>query len=150
MAVTPGTVLIIDGLPPQRRSIASAVNDITREVGGVIGIAVFSSALLTGYRSDITGALTGLPDALAAPAREGAGTALAVADGLGPGGAAVAAAARASFTVGLSHALWWGAAVLTLAAVICAGLAPHRPRTGDPTDQTTEPGPSLRTTRSHR
>jgi EmrB/QacA subfamily drug resistance transporter len=46
LAVTPGTVLIIDGLPPHRRSVASAVNDITREVGGVIGIAVLSGGIV--------------------------------------------------------------------------------------------------------
>ena len=53
LAITPGTVLIIDGLPEDRRSVASAVNDITREVGGVLGIAVLSSVLISVYRDDI-------------------------------------------------------------------------------------------------
>jgi hypothetical protein len=61
LAITPGTVLIIDGLPEDRRSVASAVNDITREVGGVLGIAVLSSVLISAYRDDITGALAALP-----------------------------------------------------------------------------------------
>ena len=59
MGITPGTQLIIDGLPSDRRSVASAVNDITREVGGVLGIAVLSSVLLSFYRADIEPALVG-------------------------------------------------------------------------------------------
>lgn len=90
LAVTPGTVLILDGLPAERRSVASALNDITREVGGVFGIAVLSTVLLTGYRRDIAGALVELPDALAGPAQDGAGAALGVAGGLGADGAALA------------------------------------------------------------
>lgn len=53
LGVTPGTVLILEGLPPECRSVASAVNDLTREVGGVLGIAVLSSVLLAGYRRSI-------------------------------------------------------------------------------------------------
>lgn len=139
LSVTPGTVLIIEGLPPQRRSVASAVNDITREVGGVIGIAVLSSVLLAGYRDSVTGSVDGLPPAAADLVRDGAGTALGVAGGLGPDGAALADAARTAFSTGLSAALWIGAAVLVLAAIICGALAPgrtpatanHTPATGD-------------------
>jgi EmrB/QacA subfamily drug resistance transporter len=96
LAITPGTVLILDGLPENRRSVASAVNDITREVGAVLGIAVLSAA------------------------------ALGVASGLGPEGAVLADAARAGFAAGLAAALWVGAAVLALTAAVCAVLAPGR------------------------
>ncbi|MGL5866745.1 MAG: MFS transporter [Dermatophilaceae bacterium] len=144
LAVTPGTILIIEGLPPERRSVASAVNDITREVGGVLGIAVLSSVLLAGYRDQIAPALTGLPPQLAGPADNGAGTALGVAADLGANGAALADAARASFAAGLSDALWVGAAVLATAAAICAVLAPRRQPT--PTS-TTSAATAARSTR---
>ncbi len=62
MGITPGTELIIEGLPADRRSVASAVNDITREVGGVLGIAVLSSILISFYRTEIEPAVAGLPD----------------------------------------------------------------------------------------
>lgn len=129
LAITPGTVLIIDGLPEDRRSVASAVNDITREVGGVLGIAVLSSVLISAYRDDIAPAVAALPAQLQAPALDGAGAALGIAAGLGPEGAALADAARAAFAVGLAAALWVGAGVLAGAAVLCAVLAPGRSTT---------------------
>lgn len=127
LAITPGTVLIIEGLPPERRSVASAVNDITREVGGVLGIAVLSSALISAYRSDIAPALAALPAEVAGPAREGAGAALGAAAGLGPEGSALADAARMAFSAGLSWALWLGAAVLAGTAITTWVLAPRGP-----------------------
>jgi hypothetical protein len=132
LAITPGTVLIIDGLPEDRRSVASAVNDITREVGGVLGIAVLSSVLISAYRDDITGALAALPPQVQGPALDGAAAALAVAAGLGPDGAGLAEAARSAFAAGLAAALWVGAGVLAAAAALCAVLAPGRP-TDSPT-----------------
>lgn len=140
-AVTPGTVLILEGLPPGRRSVASAVNDITREVGGVLGIATLSSVLLAGYRSDVEPQLTGLPPGAAEAAGEGAGAALALADAAGPGGAVLAEAVRSAFSAGISDALWAGAAVLAVTAAVCLALGPRtharRPSsdhcpTGDP------------------
>jgi len=130
LAITPGTVLIIDGLPADRRSVASAVNDITREVGGVLGIAVLSSILISVYQNDIASSLTALPAQLQAPALDGAAAAVAIAAGLGPEGAALAEAARASFATGLATAMWVGAGVLGAAAVLCGGLAPGRSTAG--------------------
>lgn len=150
LAITPGTVLIIDGLPENRRSVASAVNDIAREVGGVLGIAVLSSVLVSAYRDDITPALAALPAQLQASALDGAGAALGAAAGLGPEGAALADAARAAFAVGLAAALWIGAGVLAVAAVICAVLAPGRSTTptvsAPSTNSGTSPGSSGRRT----
>jgi len=126
LAITPGTVLIIEGLPVDRRSVASAVNDITREVGGVLGIAVLSSVLIGAYRDAIAPSLATLPTPLQDIALDGAAAALSVAAGSGPDGAALADAARDAFASGLSSALWVGAAVLAVAAAVCVVLAPTR------------------------
>ncbi len=128
LAITPGTVLIIDGLPEDRRSVASAVNDITREVGGVLGIAVLSSVLISAYRDDVAGSIAQLPPGLAGSALEGAAAAVAISAGLGAEGEALAQAARSAFAVGLSAAFWVGAGVLAGAALLCGVLAPSRPR----------------------
>ena len=70
------------------------------------------------------------------PPLDGAGAALGVADGLRAGRRrGLADAARAAFAAGLSTALWVGAAVLAVAAVVCGALAPGR---SGPTD--TPPG----------
>ncbi|MFE1664329.1 MFS transporter [Microbacterium sp. P02] len=124
MGITPGTQLIIDGLPAERRSVASAVNDITREVGGVLGIAVLSSILVASYRDDIAPALDGLPPEIQDAADSGAGAALGIAGAIGPQGEALAVAAREAFAVGLSASMFAGAVVLAVAAVIVVVMAP--------------------------
>jgi EmrB/QacA subfamily drug resistance transporter len=127
MGITPGTELIIEGLPAERRSVASAVNDITREVGGVLGIAVLSSILVSAYRDEIAPAIAGLPDGAQELIESGAGAAIGAADAFGPAGAAIADAARDAFAVGLSASFWVAAALLAVTGVVCAVLAPGRP-----------------------
>jgi EmrB/QacA subfamily drug resistance transporter len=128
LAVTPGTVLIIDGLPEDRRTLSAAVNDVTREVGGALGGAVLASVLVAVYADRIAGATGGLPPDAAAVAGEGAAQALGIAQQLGPGGAALAEAARDAFTDGYALALSVGAVVLLLGAVVTGLVAPRRVR----------------------
>ena len=45
LATAPATTAIVSSLPAERQGIASAVNDLTREVGGAFGIAVLGSLL---------------------------------------------------------------------------------------------------------
>jgi hypothetical protein len=125
LSITPGTVLILEGLPAERRSVASAVNDITREVGGVLGIAVLSSVLVPAYRADVAAVTPGLPAELAGAVESSAGAALGVAAALGPAGAAVADAARAGFSTGTAAATAVGAGVLLAAAAVCAVAGPR-------------------------
>jgi EmrB/QacA subfamily drug resistance transporter len=142
MGITPGTELIIEGLPAERRSVSSAVNDITREVGGVVGIAVLSSVLVTFYRDDIKPALAGLPQQVQEVVDSGAGAAIGVAESIGPNGVVLADAAREAFAYGLSASLWVGAIVLMVAAVATAIVAPNA--TTAPIDS----APRKQTTRS--
>jgi len=97
LAVTPGTTAIIDGLPADRRTLASAVNDVTREVGAALGGAVLAGVLVASYGRSLTPALSGLPGDVAQVASEGVAPAVAVATTLGPSGAALADAARTAF-----------------------------------------------------
>nr|WP_255455658.1 MFS transporter [Cryobacterium lactosi] len=124
MGITPGTQLIIDGLPAERRSVASAVNDITREVGGVIGIAVLSSILLSFYRADVTPALEGLPDQVREVVDAGAGAAIGIAESFGPQGDTLALAAQEAFAVGLSASMFVGSIILAVASIITFIVAP--------------------------
>jgi MFS family permease len=57
------TVTILDGLPRAKQGVASAVNDLTRELGAALGIAITGSAFNAGYRHHIEDALTGTTDA---------------------------------------------------------------------------------------
>ncbi|WP_432488147.1 MFS transporter [Kineococcus sp. SYSU DK018] len=125
-SMIPGTSLILEGLPPERRSVASAVNDITREVGGVLGIAVMSSVLVATYREDLLPALAVVPPSLAEVALGGAGPAQAAAQALGPAGEALRLAAADAFAAGFADAFVLASGVLAVAALTCGALAPSR------------------------
>ena len=124
VALTAGTTLILQGLPADRRTLSSAVNDVTREVGSAIGAAVLGSLLVSLYGHRIAPALHGLPPAAAEAARRGIGGALGVALSAGPHGDRLVAAAQDSFTRGYQGAMLAGAAVLLMTAVLIGFLAP--------------------------
>jgi len=107
LGVTPGTVLILEGLPPERPSVASAVNDITREVGGVLGIAVLSSVLIARYRDAIAATASTFPPAVQESITASAGAGLGVAAASGPAGAVLADSVRLAFAEGVAGACGW-------------------------------------------
>ena len=120
MAITPGTTLILEGLPADRRTMSAAVNDVTREVGGALGGAVAASALLSVYASRVESSLTGLPARLLDRAQEGIVQALELAGRAGPGGVdgrRVAAAARDAYSAGYAATGWFMGGVLVVTAV---------------------------------
>jgi EmrB/QacA subfamily drug resistance transporter len=115
LAMTPATAAITDALPREKQGVGSAMNDLARELGGALGIAVLGSVLQSAYRSNLD--VGGLPG----PAAEQAKSSLALAVRLGPD---VAASAENAFVDGLHLALWIGAGVLIVAAAAVATL--HR------------------------
>jgi EmrB/QacA subfamily drug resistance transporter len=115
LAMTPATAAITDALPAAKQGVGSAMNDLARELGGALGIAVLGSLLQSTYRSHL--ALDGVP----APLAEHARTSLALAMRLGP---TVAHDAQAAFTDGMQIALVCAAGAVAMAAVGIAAL--HR------------------------
>lgn len=65
--MTPATAAITGALPPSKQGVGSAMNDLARELGGALGIAVLGSVLQTTYRSHLHP--NGLPGPLAEQAR---------------------------------------------------------------------------------
>jgi EmrB/QacA subfamily drug resistance transporter len=63
-AMTPATSAITEGLPAAQQGVGSAINDLSREVGGALGIAVIGSILTALYSAHVN--LAGLPGAIAA------------------------------------------------------------------------------------
>ena len=59
-AMSPATDAIMGALPPANAGIGSAMNDVVREVGGTLGIAVLGSILTSGYGSGMDDATAGL------------------------------------------------------------------------------------------
>ncbi len=112
LAMTPSTEAITSSLPHDKQGLASALNDVTREFGTAIGVALLGAILTAGYRNTIEPELTGVPDDLAGPAREGLANAVAAADNMNTQSLALADAAQKSFVEGWQHAMWAGAAVM--------------------------------------
>lgn len=120
LTTTPATTTIVSSLPPERQGIASSVNDVAREFGGAVGIAVFGSLLTSLYSSGVDKAAGALPP----PAREGVRDSITaateVARSAGPAGKALVQQAQSSFVDGMSLALYVAAAVLAVGTLVLA------------------------------
>jgi hypothetical protein len=122
----PATTAIVASLPAEKQGVASAVNDVSRELGGALGIAVLGSVVNTAYRSDLTGATAGLPPAVADKATSSLAAAQAIGARLGVHGTGLVTRAEDAFMHGFSASLLLGAAALGLAAAFVAVRAPGR------------------------
>ncbi|MEU2210924.1 MFS transporter [Streptomyces hygroscopicus] len=69
-AVAPTTEAIMAILPADRTGAGSAVNNSLRQIGGVLGVAVLGSVLVSVYRDQVTPELDGLPSGAADAAAE--------------------------------------------------------------------------------
>ncbi|WP_197275106.1 MFS transporter [Luteipulveratus halotolerans] len=119
-AMTPATAAITDALPASQQGVASAVNDLARELGGALGIAVIGSVLNATYRAGIDNA--GLPGPIAEKARESVAVATHI-------GGPVQAQAHAAFVDGMQLALLIAAGTLVAAAVSVVLLLSRSRRT---------------------
>ncbi len=117
LAMTPATSAITSALPRTQQGVASAMNDLSREVGGALGIAVLGSILIQVYRNHLR--LPGVPPALAAQAKES----VALASHLG---GPVAAHASSAFVDGVQIAFYAAAGAIVVAAVAVMFLLPRR------------------------
>ncbi len=144
---------IVASLPLAKAGVGSAVNDVTREVGGALGIALGGSIVATVYRSRMTDYLVGRPE-IPAEARH------AIADSIGSAARAgraaveagidpalvteVFAAARRAFSDGTHWAFAVTAATAALASVFVPrwtpDALPHRPAPGATGPGATGPG----------
>lgn len=118
-AMTPATSAITAALPKSQQGVGSAMNDLAREVGGAVGIAVIGSVLAATYRSHLT--LPGMPAAITDKARESIGMAAHL-------GGQVATRASVAFVDGLQIALMVGAGAAALAALAVAFMLPRGDR----------------------
>ena len=126
LAGAPATTAIVASLPREKQGVASAVNDVSRELGGALGIAVLGSVFNSGYRGEITSHTDALSPALAYTATTSLAAAKQVGVQLGPQGHALILHAQNAFLHGFEQALLVGAAALLLGAVFVALHAPGR------------------------
>ncbi|MET7383232.1 MFS transporter [Streptomyces sp. NPDC005526] len=119
LAMPPATTAITDALPRQLQNVGSAVNDLARELGGALGIAVLSSLLTGVYRDHLH------PGGVPAHVTEAARSSIAAATAIG---GPVLDPARTAFTDGLHVALLAASGVVLTAALAVAALLGRRRR----------------------
>ncbi|WP_156752391.1 MFS transporter [Mycobacterium sp. ACS1612] len=110
------TSAIMSSVRDERQGLGSAINDVAREVGAAIGIAIAGSVLAERYTDTVTSRMQPLPEMLRAPITESPGQALQMAGAMGARGDWIRAAAVDAF-VTATHA-----AALVL-ALIAGGAA---------------------------
>lgn len=116
-SMTPSTEAITSSLPTDRQGVASALNDITRELGTALGVALLGPMVTAGYSASVEAKLQGYPPAVITTAKEGLAHAQAIAASTGNQGEMLNRFAKESFVIGWQQAMWIGACIMTVLLV---------------------------------
>ena len=125
--MAPATDSVMGAVPEANAGVASAMNDVTRQVAGALGVAVIGSVINTVYSNEMGEAVAGLPPEAADAARDSVGAATHIASTLPAetvGG--LADSANMAFTDALGVAVLVGAGVALTGAVLVAKFMPAR------------------------
>ena len=129
---TPATTAIISSLPASKQGVASAMNDVSREFGSALGIAILGSILNSTYRHSIAAVTIGLPEHVRSTAEQSVTFIQRIPRGaLGPGQERVIDGAKHAFLSGVSASLVTAACICGIAALVVFALAPRRDDTQD-------------------
>jgi Na+/melibiose symporter-like transporter len=127
LAMAPATEAIMGSLSPAKAGIGSAMNDVVREVGGTLGVAVLGSVLASTYATGMDGSVTGLPDEAATAASDSVGSAHEVAAQMG-GAPDLITAANDAFIGAMGTTAGIAAGIALAGALIAAAFLPARAR----------------------
>ena len=130
----PATDSVMGAVPEEKSGVASAMNDVTRQVAGALGTAVIGSLIASIYGSRMGESVAALPDEARVAAEDSIGQANAIAAELPPvAGAPLADAAVDAFTYALGIGFTVAGAVAVLGAVVVRVWLPakHRERAAE-------------------
>lgn len=114
---TPATTAMMNSVPKERAATGSAINNLTRQFGTALGIAVFGSVLSSAYPtrvSDVADSI-GLGAADTTTAKQNVGAAIDLAHSTGD--AALRAGVQESFSAGMEQTMLVGFTAFVAAAV---------------------------------
>ena len=97
LAGAPATTAIVASLPRSKQGVASAVNDVSRELGGALGIAVLGSLMNGVYRAEMADSTGSLPAGVGEQARGSLAAAQQIGEQLGPQGQQLVLHAQTAF-----------------------------------------------------
>ena len=128
--MAPATNAVMGAVPRGDAGVGSAMNDVVRQVGGALGVAVVGSIFASLYSSNVSAALESAgslsPGQLDA-AHDSVGAATRIAATLdGPAAATLDLAARAAFADALGYAVLAGSGIAFAGALLVAKFMPAR------------------------
>lgn len=128
LSSTPSTNVVVASLPAAKQGVASALNDVTREFGAALGIALMGSLFNAGYSDAVTSATAELPEGTAKMVEDSAAVGLHVAKSpkLGEAGAVLEQQVKEAFMSGMHRAFVAGALVLLVGIAYVLVRAPGR------------------------
>lgn len=127
LAGPPATEAIVESLPTAKQGVASALNDVLRELGAAIGIAIAGAAFNAAYRSSVSD-LDGYPEPIVEAVRESPFALGAVAADLGELAPLLTADVQQATIDGWGQGLWILVIAMLVGAAGFATWAPGRPR----------------------
>ena len=144
LAMSPATESIMGSLPKAKAGIGSAMNDVVREVGGTLGVAVLGSVLASGYGGSMDGeAVAGLPADAAEAASDSVGGAHEVAAQMGGEAAGrLIHLADQAFVDAMTTTALLAAGVALVGALIAAAFLPSRAAVSAPARSRSRQPPS--------
>ena len=122
---------IMASVPVEDAGIGSAVNDVSRELGSALGVAILGSIINGLYRSNVEeGLLAAVPQETIEIAQEGIGVLAATAASLPADVVAITIpAANEAFIDAMNTGFWVSAGVMLAGAILAMVFLPRRART---------------------
>jgi EmrB/QacA subfamily drug resistance transporter len=128
LSMAPATASIMGSVPPAKAGVGSAINDTTRNLGGVLGVAIVGSVVTSAYRHGITQAAGQIAPHLRSLAGQSVGLASELGRHItGPLGERLLTVAHHSFVHAADRGVLIAAAATLAAALIVAARLPGRP-----------------------
>jgi EmrB/QacA subfamily drug resistance transporter len=124
------TDTVMAAVPERDAGVGSALNDVSRQLGGALGVAIIGSVVNDAYRSNLADRAGDLDPGVVHTASEGVGVASRAAAGLPPDEAtALTQAANEAYVDAITRGFAISTAVLLAALVVAATMIPRRMRT---------------------
>ncbi|SDQ31521.1 MFS transporter [Actinopolyspora saharensis] len=147
LAMAPATDQLMANVPKERAGMGSATNDVTREVGASLGVAVLGSVLGGSYAARISDSLTGLPEQARQTAEDSLPGGMMVARSLGERGQQLAQDVSRAWMEASQVAYLAAAGLIAVAALIAWFFLPGKASTStaasaeETSDQGTQAAP---------
>ena len=126
IAMTPATEAIMGSLPKEKAGVGSAMNDVLREVGGTLGVAVLGSLLASKYADGMGDSTSSLSDPVASASLDSVDSAHVVAAQAGDAAPSLIANADQAFLAAMGSTMDVASAVALAGALIALVFLPAR------------------------